>query len=50
MNVLKKVLGRIGHAMKGIWNFATSDDLQEAQKHRGDYHEFRSNPGGPGAG
>jgi len=49
MSMLKKALGRIGHAVKSIWSFATGDDLQEAQKNRGDYHEFKSNSGGPAA-
>ena len=47
MNVVKKVFGRIGHALRSIWSFATGDDLQEAQRNRGDYHEYKSGTGGP---
>ena len=28
-----------------IRDLVSGDDLQDAQDHRGDYHEFRANPG-----
>jgi hypothetical protein len=33
--------------LKGL---ISGDDLSEAQQHRSDDHEFKSNPLGPGAG
>ena len=32
-----------------VREWSSGDDLHEAQMNRSDYHEFKSNPGGPGA-
>ena len=50
MGVIRSVLHWIGAKFRRFREFASGDDLHEAQMNRSDYHEFRSNAGGPGGG
>ena len=50
MNVITAPFRWLGAKMRAIRELTSGEDLQDAQEHRGDYHEFRSNPGGPVAG
>ena len=47
MGKIKSVLHWIGAKIRRFREFASGDDLHEAQMNRGDDHEFKSNPGGP---
>ena len=47
MGKVKSVLHWLGAKIRRFREFASGDDLHEAQMNRGDDHEFKSNPGGP---
>ena len=47
MDAVKALLRGTGRFIRKIRDWASGDDLHEAQMSRGDDHEFRSNPGGP---
>ena len=48
METLRTALRAVGRWLRSARNWVSGDDLREAQSHRSDGHEFRSNPGGPG--
>lgn len=50
MEILKTALRAVGRWLRSARDWASGDDLFEAQSHRSDGHELRSNPGGPGGG
>ena len=45
MGIIKSVVQWMGAKIRRFREFASGDDLHEAQMHRGDDHEFRVNPG-----
>ena len=47
MGAVKSVLHWVAATIRRFREFASGDDLHEAQMHRGDGHEIRPNPGGP---
>lgn len=49
MGILKSVLHWMGAKVRRLREFASGDDLHEAQMNRGDDHEHRGSSGGPGA-
>ena len=49
MGVVTSVLHWMRAKIRSLGAFASGEDLTDAQTHRGDYHERRSNPAGPGA-
>jgi hypothetical protein len=49
MDIVKAALRKFGGLIHRARDWASGDDLRDAQAHRGDDHERRANPGGPGA-
>ena len=47
MGKVKSVLHWLGAKIRRFREFASGDDLHEAQMNRGDDHEFKMHPGGP---
>ncbi len=47
MDTLTRIARWIGDRVTRFRELSNGDDLHEAQMHRGDYHEFKSNPTGP---
>jgi hypothetical protein len=45
MNVVKTAWRWIASRVHGFHDLVSGDDLQDAQDHRGDYHEYKANPG-----
>jgi hypothetical protein len=40
----------VGTKIRKWRNLLNEEDLQDAQEHRGDYHEYKANPGAGGGG
>ena len=45
MEILKTALRAVGRWLRKARDWASGDDLYEAQSHRGDDHDFHVNPG-----
>jgi hypothetical protein len=49
MDIVKAAFRKVGGWIRKIRDWSSGDDLNDAQQHRGDDHERRANPSGPGA-
>ena len=47
MDTMRTALRWLRDKVTRFREMTNGDDLHEAQMHRGDYHEFKSNPTGP---
>ena len=50
MGMMRNAWRWMGKKVQGFRNLMSDENLQDAQEHRGDYHEFKANPGSGGAG
>jgi hypothetical protein len=48
MDAMRSFFRWVGDKVTRFRELTNGDDLNDAQMHRGDYHEFKSNPTGPG--
>ena len=47
MSAIRSILRWIGDRVRNFRELTNGDDLNDAQMHRGDYHEHRMLPPGP---
>ena len=47
---IKDMAHWLGAKVRSWKDLVSGDDLQDAQDHRGDYHEYKANPGSGGGG
>ena len=45
MNLMKATWQWVSSHVRKVRELVSGDDLQDAQDHRGDYHEHKANPG-----
>jgi len=50
MGAMRRAWGWTTKKLRNMRELFSGEDLEDAQEHRGDYHEFKANPGSGGAG